>query len=130
MKRSVNYLTAVSAAGAMAVLVLWGNGFSQAKPMALRLKLLADAFTVPGVLLMMTAALIWAASHGFFDGIGYAGRVTARMLLPYLAKEYERFYDYKRRKADRRYGGYSFLFYVGAAFFAISLGFIAAFYTV
>ena len=128
MKRSVKYLSAVLAAGAMTTIVLWANDFGKTEETWMRLKLLADAFTVPGVLLMMVAALIWVSSDGFFDGIGYAGRTAIRMVLPFFSMEEERFYDYKRRRANNRIRGYSFLFYIGATFFVISLGFLAAYY--
>ena len=126
-RRWGKYLLATSIAGAMVALMLWGNGFGSAEETAQKLKLLADAFTLPGVLLPMLSALIWAESRGFFHGIGYAGRVSVRMIFPFLQLEDEKYYDYKRRKAKRAFHGYSFLFYVGAVFFAVALGFTAAF---
>ena len=128
MKRWVKYVFAISAAGGMAGIVLWSNDFGKAEGAWIRLKILADAFTVPGVLLMTAATLIWVASQGFFDGIGYAGRSVLRTVIPFLSMEDEKFYDYKQRRADDRIRGYSYLFYVGAAFFVVSLGFLAAYY--
>ena len=128
-KLLTKYLASITVSGLMACFVLWINQFDQVTVPAERIRLLADAFTVPGVLAIMLAALIWVASDGFFDGIGYAGRVTARMLLPFLKIEEEKFYDYKMRKADHRIHGYSFIFYTGLVFLAIAVGFIIRFYT-
>lgn len=131
MRRLIGkYLSSVTVAGLMTLLVLWINNFDTIENQADRLRVLADAFTVPGVIFMLVAALIWVASDGFFDGIGYAGRLTARMLLPFLKLEDEKYYDYKMRKADNRIHGYSFIFFTGLAFFAVSLVWIALFYAV
>ena len=124
------YLSAVTVAGLMTLLVLWINNFDTIDNSADRMRILADAFTVPGVIFMLVAALIWVASDGFFDGIGYAGRLTARMLLPFLKLNDEKYYDYKMRKADNRIHGYSFIFFTGLAFFAVALVLIAMFYAV
>lgn len=129
MKKSlIKYASAVGIAGAMALIVLWLRDFASVDSKAEQLRHLADAFTIPGVIFMMVAALIWVASDGFFDGFGYAGRYAARMLLPFLKLDDEKFYDYKMRKAERRLHGYSFIFFTGLAFFLIALAFIAAFY--
>lgn len=114
----------------MAWLVLWVNDFDKIANQAQRMRLLADAFTIPGVLFMMVAALVWVASDGFFDGFGYAGRVTARMLLPFLKIEEEKYYDYKMRKAGNRLHGYSFIFFTGLLFFVIAILLIILYYTV
>ena len=127
-KRLLLYLSAVAAAGGMALVVLWVNDFSAVTDNAERLRLLADAFTVPGVLLMMFSALIWIGSDGFFDGLGYAGRWTVRLLLPFGWFEEEKYSDYKLRKAKNRVQGYSFLFFTGLAFLLIAAVWIVCYY--
>lgn len=131
MKKSlIKYLSAIGVASAMVVLVLWLRDFGAVDSRSQQLRHLADAFTIPGVIFMLVAALIWVASDGFFDGFGYAGRWTARMLLPFLKLDDEKYYDYKMRKAENRLHGYSFIFFTGLGFFVIALALIAAFYMV
>ena len=130
MKKSlIKYLSAIGVAGAMTIVVLYLRNFGSAVSKVEQMRHLADAFTIPGVIFMLVAALIWVASDGFFDGIGYAGRFTARMLLPFLKLDDEKYYDYKMRKKENRIHGYSFIFFTGLAFFIVALAFIAGFYS-
>ncbi len=124
------YLSAISVAGGIALLVLWIQNFGSMENLSHRLRALADAFTVSGVLFVMLSVLIWVASDGFFDGISYAGRQTARMLFPFLNIADEKYYDYKLRRAEHRIRGYSFICVTGLAFLVVAVALIVAFYAI
>ena len=64
--------------------------------------ILCDAFFVPGILLVMIGALVWIATTGFFDSLGYAAKTAVHIFLPFIKTERKSFYDYKMEKAEKR----------------------------
>ena len=118
-------ITTVVAAG-MTWLILELHGYAEATTLVAKYRILADAFTIPGVLLVMVAALIWISSEGFFDSLGYAARQFGSLFLPMFGKgkKHMTYYDYKMEKEDKRAHGYSFLFFVGFAFVIVAVVFI------
>ena len=128
----LRYSITIAAAGLMSLLVLYLHSFWDATTLEQKYKILADAFTIPGVVLVMFAALIWVSSTGFFDGLTYAFTCFGGMLIPFFrkGKEHQTYYDYKMSMKDKKAKGYSFLFFVGILFVAISVVFIALFYSV
>ena len=128
----LQYSITAACAGISTLLILYWQGFWKAIELAEKYKILADAFTVPGVILMMITALIWVSSEGFFDGIAYAFTQFSGMLIPAIGKKYKhlKYYDYKMEKQEKRLHGYSFLFFVGLLFTVIAIVFIILFNSV
>ncbi|MGN0999666.1 MAG: DUF3899 domain-containing protein [Faecousia sp.] len=94
-----------------------------------KFRYLADAFTVPGVLLVMAGALVWASNQGAMDGLGYSVGNAVRSLIPGgRAKPDETYADYVERKRANRVKGYGFLFLSGGIAVAIALVFMVLFY--
>lgn len=124
-------ITAVSAT-LVVFLMLYVQGFWLTFELEEKYKILADAFTVPGVLLMMVAGLIWISSEGFFDGLTYAVRQFSGMLIPAIGKKYKHltYYDYKTQRQNKRLYGYLFLFVVGLLFTVIAIVFVILFNSV
>ncbi len=92
-------------------------------------RLLCDAFSVPGVLLIMFGALVWASNEGALLGVGYALRYAIYSLIPGKRLERdEKYGDYVARKRENKVSGYGFLFYTGLVSLGISLIFMALFY--
>ena len=50
--------------------ILSSLGYSAADPASIRYLNLADAFTVPGVIMLLLGVLVWISTTGFFDSIG------------------------------------------------------------
>lgn len=93
--------------------------------------LICDAFTIPGMLLLMFGCLLWLSNQGALDGVAYVTSYAIKMLIPgRMRKEQERFYDYVERKRGNRVKGYGFLFIVGAVFMAVALIFMALYNSV
>ncbi len=113
----------------MCALVLWGNDFS-AQTLVDKYRLLADAFTIPGVIFIMVGALVFVSTAGFFDMLSYALGRFAGAFIPFYRKKDETFFDYKTRKSEERFRGYSFLFYVGILFLVIAGVFMILFFSV
>ena len=113
----------------MAYMVLEFKGYSDITEEALRLKVLADAFTVPGMLFIMFSALLWVSSQGALDGISYALGLAFRAFIPGgRTKESETYYEYVQKKRANRKGGYGFLCIVGIVLILIAVYFINKYY--
>lgn len=98
-----------------------------------RYRILSDTFIVPGMLLLMAAALVLVSNNGAFDGIGFALSRTICRLIPgrALSSKHETYGEYLERKhGEKRITGYSCLVVVGAVFLAIGLVFMFLFYRV
>jgi hypothetical protein len=111
---------------------MWLRGFDSAPSLQEQYRILADSFSIPGLLLVLFTALIWVSSEGAFDGLGYAFSRVGSMFIPFHKKslEHKTYYDYKMEKKDKRAHGYSFLFFVGLFYLAVSIVFIILFESV
>lgn len=112
--------------------VLHFHGYAGAANAAERYKILCDAFTIPGIVLMLSAVLVWLSNAGSFSGISYAVRYAIRMLIPGMGagagrETYAEFVA--RREEEGGVKGYGFLFITGAAFFLTAIVFLILFYT-
>ncbi len=118
----------------LGVVVLMTEDISSAETTSDLLRILTDAFTVPGVLLMGAAGLVFASERGAFDVLGYGLHNAVGRFVPgasNLGRE-ESFYDYLERKRDEKSKkGPSLvpcLFFTGLAFFLVSLVLLAVYF--
>lgn len=89
-------------------------------------RFLCDAFTIPGLLLILSGALMWVANEGALNGISYCLRLAVFALIPGKRKDgYEKYGDYVERRSKKRVQGYSFLFVSGVVAMVIALVFFA-----
>lgn len=130
MKPWKKYLITSGIALFMTFGMLFAHNVATVESKAQVFRILADSFTIPGVLLLALGALVWVSSTGAMDGISYALGRAGRMLIPGSKKPHETFYDYKTRKAEKRVSGYGFIFHVGLVFFAVAVVFTVLFYVV
>lgn len=126
----VKYGVSVSVGAAMSAFVLFAYDFSSLTLPVDKYRVLTDAFSIPGIILVMVGCLVWVSTEGFFDMISYGLRWLGQSLIPFSEKNHESFYDYKMRKSENRLTGYSFLFYTGFAFLVIAIVFLILFYSV
>ena len=131
-KLVTKYLITAALAGAFTVFIIWLRDFSIAPTLQEKYRILADAFTIPGVCLVMLSLLVWASSEGAFDFLGYAASRVGDMLLPAhgLASKHETYYQYVERKRGKRAKGFWFLLFVGLAFIAVAVVFVILYETV
>lgn len=92
-------------------------------------RLLCDALTVPGVLLLCAGALVWVSNLGALDGLRYGLRLAYRALIPgkRLQKE-ESYHDFVVSRREKQVKGYGFLLISGIATVALSLLFLGLYY--
>ena len=119
-----------AAVGALfAWLVLSLRDYTGAEEPAEKYRMLCDAFTFPGVFLMLTAALVALSNEGAFLGVGYLVTHALRFLIPGMGSRQEKYSEYIERKTEKgRVKGYGFIFHVGLAYFAAALVFLVLFY--
>ena len=94
-----------------------------------QVRILCDALTVPGVLLLCAGGLLWASQRGALDGLSYGLTLAARGLIPgkRLRRE-ESYREFVARKRCTRSGGYGFLLITGSVTTTLSLLFLALYY--
>ena len=92
-----------------------------------KMVLICDALTVPGMLLLMVGALIWAANTGALDGITYAVGFAVRALIPGGRHKDERYADFVERQREKRVKGYGFLLITGGITMAVATVFLIAY---
>lgn len=95
-----------------------------------RWRILCDAFTIPGLTLIMVGFLVMIANEGFFDMLSYAASKAVGMFLPGrgFSEKDEKYYDYVQRKKEKRATGFGFLFVVGGVCMALAMIFLLLFY--
>ena len=111
----------------LAVAFILSSGFGEESLMN-RYKILCDAFTIPGLLMLMFAVLISVSNEGALDGLSYVVKQGFRMLT-FRGLGTEKYLDFVESRREKRVRGYGFLYIVGAVFMAIALIFMALFYS-
>ncbi len=113
--------------GIVAFLVLYLSGYSDfSAPVEYRV--LADAMTLPAVLLMGAGVLILASRSGVFDVFSYAFSRLVGILAPFMRHSDERFYDFKSRKSRMDFAKGAAPLLVGTLFLISALMFLFLFY--
>ena len=129
----LKYGIATLIGGMLSVTVFYLHGFGEAETWTERLRILADAFTIPGVVLIFSGLLVWVGNQQLFSGITYAGSRMFRALIPFgrSREVHETYYDYVTHKREKGgVKGYHFLYHVGGIYFALALVFYILFYVV
>lgn len=104
------------------------TNLSAVEPVDLYL-ILCDAFTIPGLLLLMFGLLMTISNQGALDGLGYVAINGLKMLIPGAATRMERYKEYVERRRANRVKGYGFLYVVAAILLAIAGIFMILFYS-
>ena len=86
----------------------------------------ADSFTIPGLIYIFIAAIIFLINEGSLTALGYMGRIIVRTLNPYSKKERMTYYEYSQTR--KKIHGYLCILWVGLAAFAIGLVFLILYY--
>ena len=128
MKKLLKYGIAALIGAAMTATYLILRDFTGREPLADRYRMLCDAFTIPGMVLILSAALVALSNAGSFTGIGYSVKHMVNQLIPGMGLQRETYADYLERREGKKVKGYGFLFYVGLGFFLLAILFLVLFY--
>lgn len=127
--RLIKYSCSIAFVALLGLLYLNTQDYKDASQLD-QYRLLCDAFSVPGVLLIMFGAMVWASNEGALLGVGYVLRYAIFSLIPGKRLERdEKYGDYVARKCENKVSGYGFLFYTGLVSLGISLVFMVLFYS-
>lgn len=103
------------------------DGFSQ--ELSSMLRILSDAFFLPGALMILSGLLMVVSNEGAFDALAYTGKSLKRLFVPERPGEKRVNYrEYVEQRREKQATGFSFLFFVGGAFAVIGLIFMLVFY--
>ena len=91
-------------------------------------RMLADSFTIPGLIYVLLGLLIMLTNKGSLDALGYMVKRAVKMLVPMSKKDNMTYTEYKETKKGIH--GYGFLFYIGAVVTAVGIVFTILFYQV
>ena len=118
-----------SAVGILVVILFVCSSDFGAQTTVDKYKILCDAFTIPGLLMLMFAAMLSISNEGGLDGVSYLVKQGFRMLT-FRGISQEKYLDYVQHRRENRLTGYGFLYIVGAVFMAVALIFLALFYSI
>lgn len=127
--RILRCLSAAAVGGAVA----WLYGTSRwMEDMALveQYRVLCDAFSIPGIMMVLFALLFSLNNLGALDTIAYLMSFLPRMIAPAAFGEPEKLIDYVERRREKRTKGYGFLYIVGFIFLGIAIFYLVKFYSV
>lgn len=131
LKNLLKYGITASIGLLMVTLTVDLHGYAAAENTQEKIRILADAFTIPGVVIILFGVLVMIANEGMFDGLTYVFSYAAKMLIPGMDKTHERYADYVTRKREKGpMKGFGFLFVVGGIFLAVSILFTVLFFIV
>lgn len=130
IKHLIGTAVCIAVGAAIASVYLKGHWFEMAKTPAERYRLLCDAFTISGIVLVAVSALVLVYNTGLFTGITYGLRGVKDIFLPFLRQEYIPYREYRKKKQEKKVKGYAFIFFTGLAFLAVAIYFMIRFYKV
>ena len=114
---------------ALMLIVLLINKYWMTEDAQEKLRILCDAFCIPGLLLMLSTGLVFARNEGAFNGVMYSLRTVKEMLLPFLPHQHMNYREYVQKKAEKKTKGYSFLLITGAVFLAVGIVLLIMYHT-
>jgi hypothetical protein len=93
-------------------------------------RVLCDAFSIPGILMVLFAMLFSLNNLGALDTIAYLMSFLPRMIAPGAFGEPEKLIDFVENRRQKRSKGYGFLYIVGFIFLGIAIVYLVLFYKV
>ena len=85
---------------------------------------LCDAFTLPGIFLMLFGLLMLMNDLGALDTLAYFGHYLLHTFMPVAFGEGKSYLDFIEERRSSRKGGFGFLFVVGGVFTAVGVVFL------
>lgn len=131
MKRAVKYIVAAFVGAAICCAVVFGKNIQSAETMQSRIKILSDAFTGAGLILLLSGLFVWIVRQGVFAGMGYAFRSIFVSLhaQKYREEHRETYTEYRERKGERK-TPFLFLIITGAIFLIPAVALTVAYFYV
>ncbi|MGM9652432.1 MAG: DUF3899 domain-containing protein [Eubacteriales bacterium] len=93
----VKYVICFAIASLITVAVFWSKGFFS-HSVRVNIQILADGFSVSGILMTLVAGMMFVSSEGALLGIGFVLRSVALTFIPMGRQKHEVYADYRERK--------------------------------
>ena len=108
--------------GALLVLaVIFSKNYFSVVETKERIKIIADAFTVPGILLVCAGLLVFVTNEGVFHIFTYGIQSFANLFKKGRRKmKYATYYDYKESKKDQK-SSFGFILFVGLFYLTVAI---------
>ena len=117
----IRYGVCAVIATALLFLILQMNGYWKLTEPQDKLRVLCDAFSLPGMLLVLVSGLIFVSNAGAFNGLAYGFRTGVGFLLPFLQLKHVKYQEFLEKRKEKRTKGYGFICFTGLAFLAVGL---------
>ena len=128
-KRTIcKYLITIMAGGLFVWYYLQSRNYSSLNKIN-QFRVLADAFTIPGLLYSCIGLLLVISNTGVLDGVLYGLATAVRMLTP-GAKKRQRYDEFLYDRKEKKIKGLGFLLISGLLFLAIALFYMSKFYKI
>lgn len=127
----IRFLVALAVGGALALLYLLARefftGVHEGKD---RFRYLADAFTIPGVMLILSGLLVWCTRQGAFDGVSFSVGLFFRTIFQPGNLTKKSYPDYVAEKREKRKEkpGCAYLYLAGGVHLVVAIVFLLIFY--
>lgn len=117
----IKYIVCFVIASIITFCVFWIKGFF-GESVAVNVQILADGFTVSGLLITLFAGLLFVSGEGALIGIGFVLRNVVLIFIPMGRARHEKYADYRQRKMESaRKANDSYILVVGAFFLVIGI---------
>ena len=90
-------------------------------------RVLCDAFTLPGIFLMLFGLMMLMNDLGALDTIAYFGHYLLHTFMPVAFGKGQSYLDFIEERRAKQKKGYGFLFIVGGAFTLVGVVFLLIF---
>jgi len=129
MKKSLKYIVAAAVGLCAAVGLIFALGITKAKGVNEVMRILSDAFFVPGAVLCGVGLLVIVSNGGFFDIFAYGFIAFASVFKKDVKKrKYKDYVEYKQAQRGEKRNIW-FLFIVGLAFVVVAIIFLIIYHT-
>ena len=122
-------LSALAVGGAVAWLYATSR-WEEEMELVQQYRVLCDAFSIPGMMMVLFAMLFTLNNLGALDTIAYLMSYLPRAIAPAAFGEPEKLLDFVERRRGKRTKGYGFLYIVGFFFLAFAIYYLVMFYSV
>lgn len=92
-------------------------------------RILCDAFTIPGAMMVLLGMLIGLGNLGALDSVAYLLSYLVRIFAPAAFDPVDSYLDFVESRREKRVKGYGFLYVVGGISLAIAIVFLILFYS-
>ena len=118
----IKYITSFSIASLITLVIFAIESFSTQNIQGNIIPILADGFSVSGILMLSFFAMIFISNEGAFIGIGYIIKNIVQAFTPMGRKNHELYADYRERKlAEKKVSSEKSVLIIGLLFLTIGI---------